>query len=167
METTTAKSYTTATLSTQFDLHTRLFNNVLDEISDVEANDRASDTVNHIKWLAGHLTATRYGMTKIGGNEQENPYGELFGHGKGISNEAEYPGIAEIKEKWNAISSDISAGLSNMPGEALNGPAPTQTPVNDETLGGFLSFLMHHEAYHLGQMGILRKYLGKDAMSYS
>jgi len=34
-------------------------------------------------------------------------------------------------------------------------------------MNGFLAFLMHHEAYHIGQPGILRKYLGKEAMKYN
>ena len=55
----------------------------------------------------------------------------------------------------------------HLPDEVLGSPAPTKTPIADETLGGMLAFLMHHEAYHIGQMDLLRKYLGKDAMSYA
>ena len=155
------------TIATQFELHTRLFNNVLDGIDDSQANHRASETVNHIKWLAGHLTATRYGMKDFGNVQGEDPYGEMFGHGKAIENRDDYPSLESIKSNWNAISGPIAEGLKNLPQEVLDGASPAQVPVNDETLGGFLTFLMHHEAYHIGQIGILRKYAGKDAMSYA
>ncbi len=46
-------------IKVQFDLHTRLYNNVLRDISDQDADSRLSETVNHIKWLAGHLMSTR------------------------------------------------------------------------------------------------------------
>jgi uncharacterized damage-inducible protein DinB len=155
------------TLSLQFDLHTRLFNNVLDGIDDAEADQRASQTVNHIKWLAGHLLATRYGFKELGGLDVENPYAELFAHGKPIDDHATYPPLDDIRERWNAISSKISEAFVNLPSEIADGPSPVNVPVGDMTLGGFLSFLMHHEAYHLGQMGILRKYLGKEGMNYA
>ncbi|WP_155208447.1 hypothetical protein [Xanthovirga aplysinae] len=29
-----------------------------------------------------------------------------------------------------------------------------------------LAFFAHHEAYHIGQMGIIRKYFGEAAMEY-
>jgi uncharacterized damage-inducible protein DinB len=30
-----------------------------------------------------------------------------------------------------------------------------------------VAFLMHHEAYHIGQMAMLRKQLGRGAMKYA
>ena len=161
------KAHSAQTLAAQFDLHTRLFNNVLDGITDAEAEERARDTVNHLIWLAGHLTSTRFGMGKVTGLQEQDPWSELFSHGHGISDEGDYPSIDEIRAKWNAISGTISASLAHLPDEVLGSPAPAKVPINDETLGGMLAFLMHHEAYHIGQMGLLRKYLGKDAMSYA
>ena len=164
---TAVKAHSAQTLAAQFDLHTRLFNNVLVGITDAEANGRARDTVNHLTWLAGHLTSTRFGMGKIAGLEEQDPWSDLFSHGHSISDEADYPSIEAIKAKWDAISGVISAGLAHLPDEVLGNPAPSKTPIDDGTLGGMLAFLMHHEAYHIGQMGFLRKYLGKDAMSYA
>ena len=161
------KAHSAQTLATQFDLHTRLFNNVLDGITDAEANERARDTVNHLTWLAGHLTSTRFGMGKIAGLEEQDPWSDLFSHGHSISDEADYPSIEAIKAKWDAISGAISASLAHLPDAVLSSPAPAKTPIDDGTLGGMLTFLMHHEAYHIGQMGLLRKYLGKEAMKYS
>ena len=160
------KAHSTLTLATQFDLQTRLFNNVLDDINDAEADERIRDTVNHIKWIAGHLTSTRFGMGKIGGLEAEDPWGDLFSHGNGLREDADYPSIDAIKAQWNAIAGPISAGLANLPDAVLSSPAPAKVPVNDETLGGMLAFLMHHEAYHIGQLGLLRKCLGKESMKY-
>jgi len=46
------KAHSAQTLAAQFDLHTRLFNNVLDGITDAEAQERARDSVNHLTWPA-------------------------------------------------------------------------------------------------------------------
>jgi uncharacterized damage-inducible protein DinB len=155
------------TLSRQLDLHTPFFNKLLFCIDDTEADQRASRTVNHIKWLAGHLLSTRYSFKELAGLDVEDPYADLFAHGKSIDDQATYPPLSDIRERWNAISGKVSEAFVNLPSEIADGPSPVNVPVGDMTLGGFLSFLMHHEAYHLGQMGILRKYLGKEGMDYA
>ncbi len=154
------------TIKTQFDLHTRLFNNIISDITDTQANTRANDKINHLKWLAGHVTASRMGLSKFGGLAEDNSLDEYFGHGKSLDETKNYPSLKEIQAKWNAISENISRGLGNLPKEVLDSKAPIDVPVSDPSMRGMLGFLMHHEAYHIGQMGILRKYMGKEAMSY-
>lgn len=155
-----------STVKQQFDLHTRLFNNVLEGISDPDTNSRANEHVNHVKWLAGHLTSTRFSFKRLAELEENDPYGDLFGHGKAIDPDADYPSIDDIQENWNLISGKISDALGNLSAEALEANAP-KVPIGEGKMGDFLDFLMHHEAYHIGQMGILRKFLGKDPMKYS
>ena len=155
-----------STIKNQFDLHTRLFNNVLDGIDNATTDARANDHVNHLKWIAGHLTSARFGFKDLAGLEQQDPHAEYFSRGKDINPDVEYPPIAEIKDNWNAISGQISAALGKLPEEALAANAP-KVPIGDGKMGEFLDFLMHHEAYHIGQMGILRKFAGLNAMSYA
>ncbi len=156
-------------VKSQFDLHTRLFNNVLEQIGDVHAVRRASDSVNHMVWIAGHLTHARNGMHFIKGHEKSEFYPELFDRGALLETALEYPSIREIKEKWNTISEQLSKGLENLSDVELQSEAPFKTPIYsiDSSMLGFLSFLMSHEAYHIGQLGILRKYVGEPAMHYN
>jgi uncharacterized damage-inducible protein DinB len=163
---TAVKSPVACALVAQFDLHTRLFNNVLDGLSDLEANSRPSRSTNNIKWLAGHLTSTRFSLKDVAEIEEKDPYATLFGHGQHLQENIDYPSIDRIRELWNDISDKISAGLSRMPEEVLNGPAPARVPIGDDTFEGMLAFLMHHEAYHIGQMALLRKQLGRPAMKF-
>ena len=154
------------TLKHQLDLHTRLFNNVLDGFADSETQNRANDQVNHLKWLAGHLTSTRFGFKDLAQLGEADPYGDLFGHGKALDPAGDYPDIASIKANWNRISEKISAAFGQLSPEILEADA-LKVPIGNGKMGEFLDFLMHHEAYHLGQMGLLRKYLGQPAMSYA
>lgn len=163
---TAVKSPITCALVAQFDLHTRLFNNVTEGLSDAEASSRPNQHVNNMKWLAGHLTSTRFALKDFTDLELDDPYSELFGHGQGLRDDIEYPSIEQISDLWNRISDQISAGLSNLSEDVLNGPAPARMPIGDDTFEGMLAFLMHHEAYHIGQMALLRKQLGHEAMSY-
>jgi len=157
---------TASSLGLQFNLQTRLFNNVLEGISEDESNQRASETVNHIKWVAGHVLTTRLSFHQLVGFEEDQSLTELFGHGHGLDESKTYPSIEFILEKWNKISTDFGDKIGQLPAAVLDSEAPSKTPINDMTMRGMLSFISFHEAYHIGQLGILRKYLGKEAMHY-
>jgi len=156
-----------AALKAQFDLHTRLFNNVTEGLSDAESNVRSNEHINNVKWVAGHMLNTRLGnMSKIAGQPVDESYAAQFGRGVALDTTAQYPPIEEITKKWNEISPAISAGIGNIPEEILASKSPVQAPIADDTMLGLASFLVSHEAYHLGQLGILRKLSGKEAMSF-
>jgi uncharacterized damage-inducible protein DinB len=158
---------TAAALKAQFDLHTRLFNNALEGINDADANTRKSEQVNHMKWVAGHLLNTRVdSMTRMTGGEPDLSYGPQFGRGNSLDPNATYPAIEELTAKWNAVSGAVSEGFNGIPEEVLSSMAPAGAPIADPTMRGLLAFLVSHEAYHIGQLSILRKMLGKEAMSY-
>ena len=156
-------------LKAQFDFQTRLFNNVTNGISDSESHVRKTEHTNHIKWIAGHMLNTRLGtMSKLAGLQPDDSYGAQFGRGATLDPNATYPSLEEITTKWEAVSPAIAEGLSNIPAEVLASKAPFETPITnlDDTIQGVLSFLLTHEACHIGQLSILRKMVGKEAMSF-
>ncbi len=161
---------TISALKTQFDLDTRLYNNVLDSINETESNTRNSEHTNHIKWIAGHLLNTRMdGFSRLTGGVADTSYQAQFGRGSALDVNASYPSIDELKSKWNTISEEISNRFLHMPEELLDSNAPGQSPVfaQDPSFRGLLAFLVSHECYHIGQLSILRKLSGKPAMSYN
>lgn len=157
----------TETLKTQFDLQTQQFNNTLDGISDSEAESRNSDRINHMKFIAGHLLEVRVNLiTQMTGSQPDTTYAAQFGYGVALDPNASYTPIEEIRSKWNNTATAISGGIIKIPEETLASKSPIPVPVADDTLLGLLSFLINHEAYHIGQLGLLRKMAGKEAMSY-
>lgn len=161
-------SDSTASLKAQFDLHTRLYSNALSGISETESTQRENDYVNNIKFIAGHLLNTRVGfLTQLTGGQPDGSYADQFGRGVKLDPSANYPSLDQITSRWRETADGISQGLANLPAEALAAPAPVQTPIGDETMRGLFSFLLSHEAYHIGQLGLLRKMIGKEPMSYN
>ena len=157
-----------AALKAQFDLQTRLYTNTLAGITDEESNARNSENVNHMKWIAGHLLNTRVSsLTRLTGGEPNEAYAGQFGRGVALDPSATYPSIDEMTQKWNETSAKISEGLSQIPEEVLLSPSPAQAPIGDNTIRGLLAFLISHESYHIGQLSLLRKMVGKEAMSYN
>jgi uncharacterized damage-inducible protein DinB len=75
------------------------------------------------------------------------------------------PLAEDERPDWNALKADLEQSqgalmqfLSSLTPEALERP----TPVG--TLGKTLLFLATHEAYHVGQLAMLRRALGMEGM---
>jgi len=160
-------------VSKQFALQTRLFNNVLEGIEDRKGSDRLSEFVNHLQWIAGHLTNSRYRLGSGIGMDKSFPYAESYNdfsqpppHNRAIDPSVKYPSLTEIKKSWNEIAAVFVEKISALNPGQLGSETGVQVPTG-KTLSDLLSFIASHESYHIGQMSIIRKYLGLSAMSYA
>jgi hypothetical protein len=151
----------------QYDLHTVLFNNVLVDISDEEAEVRLAPEVNNVKWLAGHLVWGQLGLARMGNVVVDIPWTDLYNTQlkHPVSNDIKVPSLEEIKAEWNKWAQPIRDGLEKMTDEALNHPIEFPLPAF-KTTESLWTFINHHQAYTIGQIGILRRVLGKEAMKY-
>ena len=157
-------------LLVQFDLHQRLFNNVLDGFSDKETNSRLSGypKMNHVKYLAGHLLNSQYALAQIAGLNPEVKWDELFavmGQSSAKDNFA-YPGIEEIKNEWNVLYESTRNGLAKMGKDRLAQMPHQPFDQVAESVLDLWAFVNHHIAYHIGQISIIRRGFDKDPMSY-
>jgi len=151
----------------QYDLHTLLFNNVLADICEEESNIRLVPSINNIKWLAGHLVWGQGGLANMGGVKLDiiwiDHYNTQLAHPPGP--EIPVPTIEEIKSEWNKYAGPIRSGLEKLSQEALDTPIEFPMPAF-RSQEGLWTFINHHQAYTIGQIGILRRALGKEAMKY-
>ena len=154
-------------LLAQYDLHNLLFNNVIVDISEEESDIRLAPEINNVKWLAGHLVWGQRGLAKMANVPFEivwiDHYNTQIPNPPGP--EISKPSLEEIKAAWNKYSAPIRQGLENLPDEALDSPVDFPLPLF-KTAGGLWAFINHHQAYTIGQIGILRRALGKEAMKY-
>ncbi len=119
-----------------------------------------------ITYLMGHLLSSRYGVLKMLGAGDENPYAEQFGRNAEPRDVSEYPDISEFNQAWSALSDSFHAALESATDEQLLAPAPEGFPTEDQTMRGAISFLCWHESYHVGQIGGLRTELGYSSTEH-
>jgi len=156
----------------QFELNTRLFNNVLKEVDETKATTIIAEHVNHLTWIAGHLTINRYFLASQFGVQKEFPYVQTFSdptapppHNRALAPSVEYPPIAELITLWNNISPLLVDGIKNIPAEKLEEKFAFRLPTGD-SFYALLSFIVSHEAYHIGQMSTIRRFLGLGPMAF-
>lgn len=154
----------------QYDLHHRLFNNVLEGFSDEETNQRLDGYpgVNHVKYIAGHLLNSQYGIAMLAGLKPKVKWNDLFavmGQSE-ANNDAIYPAIDEIRNEWNSIHPATRAGLLKLTPDQLTRKPPAPFDRVSESAGELWAFISHHQAYHIGQIGIMRRAFGKAPMSF-
>jgi uncharacterized damage-inducible protein DinB len=153
-------------LINQFNLQSRLFNNVTAEISDEDSGKPMNRNTVHIAWLAGHTVSTRYSLANALGCQVQEPFPNLFKNEKAMDKAVEYPSMKELTKDWDSISETLKTALTAVSDEALDKKIPRPVPTGD-TLGDLVSFLIHHEAYTLGQLGIFRRFHGMERMKYT
>ncbi|MEP6596312.1 MAG: DinB family protein [Ginsengibacter sp.] len=166
METTTSKKASIEVLVNLHNWHTKLFNNVLVNISDKDAQNRLGTKANHIAWIAGSLVYGRYELGKLLGLDLEQTSQELFKDYKGIQDNITYPSLDEYRKDWEIISPLLANALLNVSEEQLNGPDPFNMPGGPFTFSDTLTACADRESYCIGQIGLWRRLLGYEAMKY-
>ena len=68
-----------------------------------------------------------------------------------------------LQESFTSLQQPLVAALRAASPETLARPVPDSPTGNpDETVSSFIVAIAFHEAYHLGQVGLLRRTLGKE-----
>ncbi len=154
-------------LVSTLELNTRLLLNALDGIDEKAARIRPNDKTNHALFLACHLVDSRHYLARALGLASESPFKAMLQEAKGIDDVKEYPSLEDVRAAWVDVGGRLSRYIAELGVSDLEKPAPFAFPIEGgATLLGCLAFLVQHDSYHLGQVALLRRYLGLEAMSY-
>jgi hypothetical protein len=158
------------TLLVLYDLHTRLFNNVIDGIGDNDAHNRFQTRANHMAWIAGSLIYERYDLASAVGVDTQSLYpsatGILFSERQGIIDDVVYPSMTAYSKDWNMISPVLRLAMTRLSESELSDPDLFGMPDEDLTLFNALCFIIDRESYCIGQLGLYRRLLGYEPMKY-
>lgn len=157
----------------QYQLLTDWYLSALDGIADTDGNKSIKNLTNSLEWIAGHLLVARYNNIKQLGGEIE-PYAhiEKFINPKiapprnnvAFNVDTKYPTLSECCNKWIEYSDIFIETLKKTDETILNKELPFNVLTGGKKLKDALKFLVLHETYHIGQMGIFRKALGYEPM---
>lgn len=118
------------------------------------------DAGNRFLWVAAHATAARGRVARILGAASDVPWEAAFDRGtEPPTDPAAWPSLEAVAAKWSEVSARLHERLDTL-GEADLAKPVGEFPSTDGTLLGAIGLLAFHDAYHLGQLGHLRRRLG-------
>jgi uncharacterized damage-inducible protein DinB len=156
------------TLAYQFSLCTYALERNLGQLSQEESLIGPQGGGNCLNWVLGHLTRVRNRALGLVGQRPLFPDEDFDAYAGNdevpFSAETALP-LDELKRRYKALQEPLVKGLDGISDEALNRPAPL-SPTNNpnETVGSLLAALAFHEAYHVGQTGMLRRVVGREGV---
>lgn len=127
---------------------------------------------SHIAWQMGHLAMAEYGLTllRIRGREPDDEqlipkdFIRTFKKGTSPSPErSDYPTIEVIRQTLDAVHARALLEMEGYDESQLSEPLPAPTAGYDNKLGSLL-FCGAHEMLHAGQIGVLRRFLGREPL---
>ena len=155
-----------APLAAVLRLNTELLLNCLDGLNDEAARARPIAKTNSIAFLVAHLIDSRQVLAALLGSPLQNPVARSLQGARSIDDVASLPSVAELRAHWEAVSAHLAVLTERLDTAQLAAGA-RRFPGSDGTLLGGLAFLVQHDTYHLGQIGLLRRQGGFPAMTYS
>lgn len=131
-----------------------------------------AEFTTHIAWQVGHLAVSDYnlclrrvrGRTAADEALLSDAFNECFKLGsQPVADAAKYPPVAEIVRVFDAVHEQALKELGAMSDEELNVPVEQPHPVFKTKLGS-VDYASSHDMVHNGQIGLLRRLMGKPAL---
>jgi len=144
-------------------------------LADIDPDDwfqMPSGSQTHLAWQVGHLAMAEYGLTllRIRGKEPSdkefitNDFIRKFKRGSTPdADAAHYPAVDEILTVFDAVHGHAMKEMESYTADQLNESLPMPVAVYENKLGSLL-FCASHEMIHAGQIGFLRRLLGKEPL---
>ena len=124
----------------------------------------------HVAWQIGHLAMAEYGLCLFRQRGRQpidlelmsSSFRKLFSRGSvPEADQAKYPSAAEIRATLDRVHQQVLAEVPSFTAEQLAEPVEMPYAVEATKLGALL-MCSHHEMVHAGQIGLLRRLLGKN-----
>ncbi len=141
-------------------------------LADIDESDwfvMPAGAPTHIAWQVGHIAMAEYGLAlfRQRGRKPEDMdlmssvFRKLFSRGSVPDMDAaKYPSPAEIRQTFDRVHEQALLEITTFTAEQLSQPCDPPT-VGPATNMGALLLCPMHEMVHVGQIGVLRRLMGK------
>jgi hypothetical protein len=139
----------------------------LEDLSNEESLFQPPGAGNCLNWVLGHVVAARNTVLKLAGSaplvgEEVTAY--YVRGSKPLQPGDKVPDLATLRGILSDTQHRLIPALAALSDDALRQPVPDQMrrPPLTGTVGEALIRLHYHEGYHNGQMGLLRRLVGRE-----
>lgn len=145
-------------------VHT-VVNRCAEGITQEESLIKPGNEGNCMNWVLGHLVRVYDDVMPLVGQKSSGEFERYERGGSPLKNGEGAADISALRQAWNEKAKRFEDGLATLTAKQLEAPAPF-SPMNNpkETVSSLLSMMLFHQAYHAGQMGLLRRVAGKNGV---
>jgi uncharacterized damage-inducible protein DinB len=152
-------------LASQLQLNATLVRRALDGLDVETAARHPIANVNSLAFLAVHVVDARAYLIGLLGGDASHDWSEIFAAARGIEEMSTIPTPQQLLETFDILSARLEARLDSIDPLTLDQPSGASFPTGDESVLGAISFLAYHEGYHVGQMALLHRAVGRGSLS--
>ncbi len=152
-------------LAKRFVMNSGLTKNILDgfETSDWLYRPEAGGNTAH--WLIGHLALYRRILRrKLGETFAEDGWEPYFTPRNETDHTQDYPAAIELLDDFMRSRKPLTELFASLTEEQADADWGREFPDGSTTILGGAFFLHFHETYHIGQLGYIRRLLGKPGL---
>jgi hypothetical protein len=145
---------------------------LVDQIDEAEWFWMPDPAVSHVAWQVGHLAFAQYrlALDRIRGERPEDAdfvspeFLKIFGRDSAPDRDAsKYPSVREIRTVFDRVHDRVMLELPALPESEWYAPTLKPHALFNRKLDALL-WCSHHETIHAGQIGLLRRLMGKAPM---
>jgi hypothetical protein len=142
----------------------------LEDLSEVDWFWMPDPAITHIAWQVGHLAMAQYGLTlfrqrgrsEIDSRLMASSFRKLFMKGTTpLNDRTAYPAVEEILAVLHRVHEQLRVEIDDFDGPQLDQPVDPPHAAFATRYGALL-FAADHEMIHAGQIGLLRRLMGKE-----
>jgi uncharacterized damage-inducible protein DinB len=152
------------TLKTQHGITSYVIQKNIEGLDHADSLVQPQPAGNCANWVLGHIVSARNSALGLVGKEPLAPPETFAAYGNSpIIEGAKASPWNELVEMLRRSQVRLEEGLESVSEETMSRPAPFSPTGNpDETVGSLLAAIAFHEAYHAGQLGLLRRLVGRE-----
>jgi uncharacterized damage-inducible protein DinB len=153
-------------LRTLLEFNTRQFHAAIDGIDDHRASRELGTSCRRIDHIAAHMIDARAHVARLLGVRPHLDILDVLEAVPTFEKLGDRVPLSALRDAWDLLTDPLRTGFDALTDEAFVATTDHQFPVDDPSLRGAITFFVQHEAYHLGQLGLLRRELGLPAIVY-
>ena len=150
-------------IETYFSLNHRLIHAQTEGLTNEDSLLQPVSRGNCLNWVLGHIVATRNSILQLLGEALiwDDDTAARYGRGSApITTALDGLPLERILGDFDRAQSRIVLGFAHIAEHELDAPS------GDATIRERLAFLHFHEAYHIGQLSLLRRLAGRAGIEY-
>jgi len=152
-------------LVTIYNVNSYLLINSFKDVTEELSLKRPNKRTNSMMFLLLHTIDARYFLLKELGEKIKNPFGKYVDWANTIDDIKKFPKLKKVLAEWKKTDIIFQTKLSRLSQKKIDADTTMEFPGGKKTLT-MIAFLAEHEAYHVGQLAFVRKFLGLKAVTF-